>query len=426
MSRSARLYLLHVALLTLGLAIWGLFYNIAVLALGYPREFLGLLNSVATGVAALLSLPLWWLVTRIGLRPALLAHAAVQAGGALVFALWPAALPLVVSAAVVGASTVLFEVSAQPFMIRHSDANTRDPLFSTNAALRIGIGGVGSLVAGLLPGLLAPLAGAPPAGANAYRATFAVAGVIAGLSLVPLLLARESRAEDAESRDMDKPDSRGMQAHNDQTRPAPTGLDVLPATPPATPHPPWRSLVARPGLVVRLLLPLVVVSAGAALLIPYLNLFFKERFAVDDRALGLVFAGLGIITGLATLAGPRIARRAGRVRAIVLTQLLSLPFLLLLGFVPLFWAAAGAALARAALYNMGWPLYDAFALEQVDERARPILAGLINGAMSAGYIVMPPLSVWIQARYGFTPLFVVTAVCYALASLFVLVFFARD
>ncbi|HEY3229364.1 MAG TPA: MFS transporter, partial [Roseiflexaceae bacterium] len=107
LNRSARLYLLHAALLTSSLAISGLFFNLAIGALGYPRTFLGLLNTVSIGVAAALSLPIWWLATRIGLRWALLASAVLQMASALLFALWPAAAPLLVASALTGVAAVL-------------------------------------------------------------------------------------------------------------------------------------------------------------------------------------------------------------------------------------------------------------------------------------------------------------------------------
>ena len=191
LSRPARLYLLHMTLLTSSLAIIGLFFNLAIVALGYPLSFLGLLNTIAIGVAALLSLPLWWLATRMGLRRALLASAALQAASALVFALWPAAAPLVGAVALTGVAAVLFQVSAPPFMMRHSDASERDHLFSANAALNIGFAGVGSLVAGGLPALFGQMLGVGAESVPAYRATFAVAAAGLALSLVPLLLIRE-------------------------------------------------------------------------------------------------------------------------------------------------------------------------------------------------------------------------------------------
>src|SRR4051812_7534464 len=96
LGRTAWLYLLHVALLTSSLAIMGLLFNLAILALGYPLSFLGLLNTLALLVAAGLSLPLWWLATRVGLRTALLASALIQALGALMFAIWPTTAPLLI------------------------------------------------------------------------------------------------------------------------------------------------------------------------------------------------------------------------------------------------------------------------------------------------------------------------------------------
>ena len=60
---TAWLYLLHAALLTSSLAITSLLFNLAILALGYPRSFLGVLNMLSLAVAGALSLPLWWLVS---------------------------------------------------------------------------------------------------------------------------------------------------------------------------------------------------------------------------------------------------------------------------------------------------------------------------------------------------------------------------
>jgi len=44
--------------------------------------------------------------------------------------------------------------------------------------------------------------------------------------------------------------------------------------------------------------------------------------------------------------------------------LASIPFLLSIGFAPFFWLSASAFWIRAALMNMGSPLYEAFAMEQ--------------------------------------------------------------
>jgi MFS family permease len=429
LGRAARLYLLHAALLTSSLAIVGLFFNLAVLALGFSLDFLGLLNTASFVAAAALSVPTLWLVTRMSLRLALLLSAALQAVGVLLFVIWPAAPALLLASGLTGIAAVLFQVSAPPFMMRHSDETVRDHLFSANAAINIGLAGVGSLVAGQLPGLAARLLGVGAESALAYRSTFAVAGVGLVLALVPLLLLPERRRSEA-AEEIEPAGDRGPKraerpGNREDNGRVPSNRSSIRTVISKIPES-WRELARHPGPLVQLLISPALISAGAALLIPYLNLFFKQRFGVPDELLGLIFAALGLATGLAALAGPALSARIGKIRTVVLTQALALPFLALMGFTPLLGVVVGAALARAALFNMGSPLYDAFAMERTDEAARPAVIGLINGAYSLGYAVAPLISTRIQAAYGFAPLFIATLVFYTLAVLAKYWFFVRN
>jgi MFS family permease len=430
--RPARLYLLHAALLTCSLAIIGLLFNLAVLALGFSIDFLGLLNTISFAAAAVLSVPLLWLVTRVSLRLALLMSAALQIASVLLLALVPVAPALLISGGLAGAAAVLFQVSAPPFMMRQSNEATRDHLFSANAAILIGFAGFGSLIAGRLPGLAAQLLGVGAESGLAYRAAFTIASIGLVLSILPLLLLSEAgRAEEVGDRESQGLSPQAVTAPQAEERPytdhrlladlQSTIYNLQSAIPPS-----WRDLLRNPVPLVKLLISPALISIGAALLIPYLNLFFKQRFAVADARLGLIFAGLGLATALAALAGPALSARLGKIRAIVLTQALALPFLALMGATPLLGVAVGAALARSALFNMGAPLYDAFAMERTDEAARPAVIGLINGAYSIGYLFAPLVSTQIQAAYGFMPLFVITLICYSLAVLAKYWFFVRD
>jgi MFS family permease len=484
LSRPARLYLLHVALLTFSLAVFGLFFNFVILARGFSLEFLGLLNTVSFAAAASLSVPLLWLVARLSLRRTLLISAVFQLAGVLVFALAASPFPLLAAGALTGVAAVLFEISASPFMMRHSDQHTRDHLFSANAAIRIGVAGLGSLLAGQLPAVTASLLAVAPQSAAAYQATLIIATVGLGLALVPLLFVRDEgrktkdqrpkmgdegqeaddgrwTREDERRRTKDEgprteDEGRGTKGEGPQTahhRPDTTDqraetkdeLLVIPGRAtngkrkgfgwslvlgpwsrlvrslPAE----WRDLLRQPVPLLKLLVSPALISIGAALLIPYLNLFFRARFAIGDQALGALFAALGIATGVASLAGPALSARLGKIRAVVLSQALALPFLVVMGGAPWIGIVVGAALVRAALFNMGTPLYDAFAMERTAEAARPTVIGLMNGAASVGYAFAPLVSTWVQANYGFAPIFVATGVCYALAVLAKYWFFVR-
>ncbi len=394
LSQPARRYLLHTTLLTFGLAVSALFFNLLLVELGYAERsvavpligelpLLGLLNSMPVLVAGLSSLPLWWLVSKVGPRPALVAGALLHAIALLGVALWPAPLPLLASVALGGPAAVLFQISAAPYMMRHSGPAERDLLFALSAGLNIGIGGLGSLVGGFVPGLAATLFALPPQSAAAYRATFVVAAILTTLAVLPLWSSEQP--------------SQGV---TPRIRAPQRSLDL-------------RGILRSARFVVSPLL----ISCGAALLIPFLSLYFRERYGAPDAALGVIFAAVGIATGAATLIAPLLSRRLGKMGSVVLTQALAIPCLLLLGAAPTLWLAGSVALVRGALMNMAAPLYDAYAMEHTPEPLRPVVIGLINGAFSVGYIIGPTISAQIQRTYGFGPIFIATATFYACAAL---------
>lgn len=418
----ARLYLLHAGLLTLGLAIGGLLFNLAIVALGYAelrvalpllgeRSFLGLINSLPALLAALTSLPIWWLVSRSGPLPALLLGSALQAVFLLIIAFADSWQILLLAALITGPAAVLYQVSAAPLIMQQSSTADRDLLFSLNAGINIGVAGLGSLLGGLLPGLAAALLGTAPQSPQAYRVVFGVAGLTALVSLLPLLVLYRSRSEGRKTKDesgVEDPLKLGTTQRESS---------VIHALPLTAHRPP--SLVRRLPSLIPLLpfaLPPLIISCGAALFIPYLNLYFQQRYGVPDAWLGAIFAAIGVTTGLATLGAPIISRRFGRMPSVVLTQALAVPCLLLLGFTPLLGLAVGSAVLRGALMNMASPLYDAEAMERAPADLRPTLIGLINGAFSVGYTFAPAISAEIQLRAGFTPIFVITAICYASAA----------
>jgi hypothetical protein len=424
LSPAARCYLLHAALLTGALGIGALFYNLLIDALGYERVFLGRLETISRLVALLLLLPLWWLVYRIGLRQALLLSAGLQAASALTVALWPAAWPLLLASAATGPAAVLFQVSAAPLMMAHSGSADRDRLFSLNAALNIGVAGASKWLGGMLPELLARWLGVAPTSALVYRATFAVVGLLLVIAILPLLLIPRRAPEPP-----DAPHMPGGSLDEPLAAAARAGLARALArlcAPLARRLPePWRSVLADPLAPLLLLLPPLVISVGAALLIPYLNIFFVERYAASNSALGLIFALSDVAAGLSMLAAPLLAARLGKIGAIVLTQLLSIPFLLLVGFAPGVLVAGAALILRAGLFNLGVPLYDAFAMERSRPAVRPVAIGLVNGAYASGYLVAPTISTSVQQSVGFAPLFIATACCYGVAALLMLALFGR-
>ncbi len=403
---NARWYLVYTFLSGLGFGIYRLFYNLYVLSLGNSAAFLGLLVAVPGLVITVLALPIGALGARTGFRATLIAGVAIMIGSLIGIAQETSALALILLAAALGLSRGLLDVSNAPFVADNSGDRERTHLFSVQFAVRIFAGFFGYSLAGALPALFSRVLHVGAESPQAYRAALLCGAGVFFAALLPLLrLENGSRI-------------RGETAGSSDTRAA-SGTS-LPSSENKSP----TRLPAR--LLIRLFTPEIAIGLGAGALVPFLNVFFKTKFGVSDALLGILYAGQSVAMGVAILLGPILAARLGRPRAVVATQLLSIPFLILLGFTPFIAPAAIGFLMRASLMNMGHPLYSAFSMDQVGSKYRALASGLLVMTSQGSRALSSWLSGILQEGPGFTPVFAITCTCYFTASVLIFVFFIRS
>jgi len=169
----------------------------------------------------------------------------------------------------------------------------------------------------------------------------------------------------------------------------------------------------------------VIIGFGAGVLVPFLNVYLRTRFGLSDVTIGFLFAFQSVFMALATLAGPIVADRLGRIRAVVLVQFLSIPFLVLLGYAPFLSLSAAGFLARASLMNMANPLYTAFAMDSVSTERRPTASALMQMSWQGTRGASALVSGQLQETAGFSAIFPITIGCYLLASSLIYTFFVR-
>lgn len=391
LGRNAKLFLLMTAVSGLGSGIFRLFQNLFILARGNDEAFLGAFMSLTSLAALGLGLPMGVVADRLGRKRSLLLGSVLSTLGVLTVVLSPLDWPLMVGAVAWGGGNAVYMATGPAFMTENAAVDERPTLFSTRQGVTMLVAFVGSVVGGPLPGWLGSLLRQGPESAAAYRATLLVGAGVMALSLIPLLMLREQGEFSGASDGL--------------------GLSL-------------GSLLRRAD-VWKLLVPQLVISLGAGLLIPYLNIFFKHRFGISDSLLGFAFGVSQLGMGLATMVAPIFAERLGNVRTIVASELASLPFLLTLGFVPVLPVAVGAFWVRATLMNMGGPLYTAFAMEQAKEEERGKLGAILGLTWSIGRGIGPGISGVVQRRFGFPPLFIATGATYLIAALLLQLYFGE-
>jgi MFS family permease len=378
-NRAARLFLLMIFIDGLILSGWQLFFNFYILQDGHNADFLGLVNSLPYAASLIFGIPLGRLSDRIGRKASLIIGLAASSLTMVAQTTFRQPALIIAFAFLTGIFNMLFIIGQAPLMVKLSNPENRTMLFSLNFGLQTVSGALGSVFAGQLPGLFGTLLHVAANSATAYQAVLIISVLLGTTALIPLWIMKE---------------------------------------PPSSPAPTSGSPEGRPSsrltaMTLKMIAPQVLVGFGAAILIPYMNVFFKDRFQISDSLLGILFSISSLMIGIGTVVGPRLATRlGGKVRAIAATQSSSLVFLLLMGFAPLLWISSIGYLMRSALMNMSAPLYSAFCMEHTPEHEQGYVNSLLNLSWNLGWAVGPFVSGVVQQNYGFAPLFIATAVLY--------------
>jgi MFS family permease len=288
--------------------------------------------------------------------------------------------PLVLGAGLVaGLGQSLFQIAAAPFLTDHSTPRERTHLFSMFFASALLAGVFGNAVGGALPALVRAVVPGVSLFA-AYRVALFAGALCAASAALPLL------------------------ALSGLVEPKP----VAGAAPPA-PH------------ETRRLLPIAInaalIGSGAGLVIPFMNLYFKNRFACSSGQIGTFFSIAQVFTALAALAAPAVARRFGKLRTAVASELLSLPFLVTLGGERHLGVAVGAFWLRATFMQASTPLLQAFVMEVLPHELRARSTSLNNMVWNLGWAVSATLAGVIIEHFGYAVPFYLTATLYLTAAL---------
>ena len=406
---NARLFLLGNFLFGIGSNLVQLLLNLYLQKLGYDEATIGTVLSLRAFGSFAVALPASLVVARLDSRLLLSSTAVLTAAAFAGQGLLSGFGPIAGSVLLSGAFSSMYQVASGPFFMRNSGDKERVHLFALNGAIGMGTGVIGSLVGGVLKDIVFQASGDE---AYAYRMALLLGACFVGSSIAPFLAIRDQRSR----RDREA-------IRDDAAVPLPAGSTAPTETGPAEPRGRLGKLDA--GLYLRLLVPGFLVGMGAGLTIPYLNLYFKNEFHLGDSAIGVIFAlgQVGTFVGMA--AGPAIARRVGKPRAIFLTQALSVPFILVLTYLRFLPAVILAFLARQSLMNMSTPISDNFALEKVPPGQQHFMNALKMLNWTGSWMIAARVSGSIIAELGFAPSFTLTAALYAVATALFWTFFLR-
>ena len=353
-SPNARLVIASQAISRLGFGIYQAIFNLYLLSLGYSTVFVAGLLSLGLYTMAIGALIAGPYTSRVGEKMSLVLSGVIMtiAAGMLIAFPFPIILTLMIIVFYFGNSLTI--TSFSPLVARSSSSYERTHLFGTSQATRISTGFIGSLVGGFLPGLFAIWLFVPLDSPITFQLTLIIWVIASIFGIIPLLGIQETLVQSDSSND--------------------PSATALPASEPK----------GHTSVIARFIICSILIGLGAGLIVPLINVFFWEFYNLPTYMVGIIIGSGQATMATGVLLSPILSTRIGKVPSVVLTQTLSLPFIILLAVVINPIIAIASYLLRGALMNATMPVGQTLRMELVPSSWRPNLQALNSSAMSFG------------------------------------------
>ncbi|MBU6996726.1 MAG: MFS transporter [Theionarchaea archaeon] len=330
-SRNSKIFLFSHCLITVGLGIFNVIFNLYILELGYSATFLGIVISSNLIFSAVFLFPGGAISDKIGRKNTLLLSTGLMIGSTIAVSIAQDRYLLLVGNSIRGLSNSLIMVVIAPFMTEQSNPYERMHLFSVDAALRSFSRMIGSLIGGLLPAVLSVTRMTVTV---QYQYTLLTAGIFTLLAFFPLFLITEKK--------------KAIITTSSET-----------------------SLFGqKKKFVGQFVFCSSLIGFGAGVIVPFFNVYFSQVLKATPAQIGLMFSLGELSMGIASLVLPFVVRRYGKVGSIVLTQVLSIPFLLLITVSDSLFPSFIGYFFRTTLMNMASPAQQNFFMDEIPEHER--------------------------------------------------------
>ncbi|RDU36954.1 MFS transporter [Neobacillus piezotolerans] len=378
----------------IGIGIFIVIYNFYVRELGYSESVNGQIISMASLATAIVLVPAGIIGDKFGRKRVIFSGILVSGTLLIMRALAAEETMLVYLAFAAGLSGAFLQVSGIPWLAENSDPSQRVNLFSLHFALMT----AASVVGNLLGGILTDFFGLFFSNLESLRITLLIGAVIYLGGAVPAFKFRT-------------PANRVAKPKTDETAKKKAFN--------------WSGF----KIIALFAVAQMLIGFGAGLVIPYLNLYFAGRFSASTSTTGFIISLGQAATAFAMIIGPKVVKRVGEVRAVVILQLLSLPFLLLTAYTQNLWLAAIGFLFRQALMNAGNPIQSSLIMSRVDDSMKGLANSINQTVFNLGWAFMGPVSTGIVVKYGnywgYAYVFTITASLYLIGSVYFYLVFGR-
>ncbi len=388
-STNVKIFLAGNAIQAVGLSIYGLLFNIYLKELGFGESSIGSLISTTSLGISLMAIPAALIIEKFHMKHLVVTGMVLSSFFYFCQILHTDASSLFAFGLLASMFQALFNISISPFYLRNSTPQVRMHLFSMNSALSMLAQLVGYLIGGFLPDIIR-FTNPELAKVEVYRSAIMVSLMIVFLSNVLFI-----RIKKVPIPKMKKPILADIKDRD------------------------WK-------LLSKLILPKLCFAFGGGLIVPFINLYLKEKFHFSTKMVGVSYAVLQFFIFAGIFITPTLAKKTTNLRFILITSLFSIPFMVTMGLTGNIGLVLSCFFIRGMLMNMSSPITSMFEMERVRETECVFASAIILFFYHLVYTSSTRIGGFMIEEYSFGPTFYVAAAFYGAAIILYHRFFKNE
>ena len=174
------------------------------------------------------------------------------------------------------------------------------------------------------------------------------------------------------------------------------------------------------NMIFKAISPLVLISIGAGLTIPFVNLFFNSVFGLSSSQYSLLGSFTALLVFIFSLLVPSLRKKYGYWMTIVVVQSLAILCLILMAMMELyaefsfaFTIAIIAYILRQPLMHMAHPASNELMMNYVGKKNQELISAISSSLWSASWFFSAKLFEWLRLfNYRYYEIFLITAFLY--------------
>jgi MFS family permease len=389
LSSNVKIFLCGNVIQGFGLSIYGLLFNLYLKELGYGETTIGTLISTSSLGISLMAIPAALVVDKFHVKHLVVTGMGLSSVFYFFQIINTAESALFTFGLLASMFQALFNISVSPFFMRNSTPEVRMHLFTLNSSLSMLAHLFGFLVGGFLPQIIS---GFYPelAKLEVYRSAIMFSLMIVFLSNLMFLRIRRVPIPKFKKKLFE-----GLKEKD------------------------W-------SILSKLIMPKLCFAFGGGLIVPFMNLYLKERFKLSTEMIGIAYAALQLFIFAGIFITPTIIKKTTQLKFILLTAAFSIPFMITMGLTGNIGLVLSCFFMRGMLMNMSGPITSMFEMEHVREQECVFASAIILFFYHLVYTSSTRLGGHLIEVYSFGPTFFMAAFFYAMAIILYRHFFKHE